>query len=84
MSECWLSWGASSPVKNYCLAEVLVQLCLGCLVSPLKIYHSRLKFCCLRSIMYGDDLLKVKVLGFLGFEVEVWHGDEKGVDSVFG
>ena len=34
--------------------------------------------------MYGDDLLKVKVLGFLGFEVEVWHGDEKGVDSVFG
>ena len=31
--------------------------------------------------MYGDDLLKVKVLGFLGFEVEVWHGDENN-DSV--
>ena len=35
--------------------------------------------------MYGDDLLKVKVLGFLGFEVEIWHGNEKElIRSVFG
>ena len=61
-------------MKNYCLAEALVQLCL---VSLLKIYHSSLEFCCLISIMCGDDLLEV-------IEVEVWHGDEEGVDSVFG